>query len=183
MKKTSILIFLSLVAAGCTSSATTPQQQTTTVSQTTNTNQTIQRSNDSTVISSHSTPKKNSEEGQTNSGGSSASSSGGSPMSKAIDVSEMTAGIEKADKEYKSKPNDAAAKDALAKAHFIRAFALTEAAQYRAALGDFRKGLKLNPNDKQAKDMHDRIISIFQSINREPPKEGEEPPPMPFTKS
>jgi hypothetical protein len=59
---------------------------------------------------------------------------------------------------------------------------LTDAAQYRAALGDFRKGLKLNPNDTKAKAMHDRIISIFASIGREPPKEGEEPAPMPFNK-
>jgi hypothetical protein len=31
--------------------------------------------------------------------------------------------------------------------------------------------------------MHDQIISIFASIKREPPKEGEEPAPMPFVKS
>lgn len=101
-------------------------------------------------------------------------------MAKAIDVSQMTAAIEKADKEAKAKPNDAKAKNALAEAYFVRAFALTEAAQYRSALGDFRKGLKLNPNNEDAKQMHDQIISIFQSIGREPPKEGEEPPPMPI---
>ncbi|MEJ7701898.1 MAG: hypothetical protein WKF71_19980 [Pyrinomonadaceae bacterium] len=68
----------------------------------------------------------------------------------------------------------------MAKALFVRAFALTEAAQYRAALGDFRKGLKLSPNDQAAQKMHDEIIRIFESINREPPKEGEEPKPLPF---
>ena len=99
-------------------------------------------------------------------------------MARAIDVSEMTAKIEKADKELKAKPADAKTKENLAAAYFERAFALTEAAQYRAALGDFRKGLKLNPNNKEAKDMHDQIIGIFKSIGREPPKEGEEPPPL-----
>jgi tetratricopeptide (TPR) repeat protein len=94
----------------------------------------------------------------------------------------MTVAIEKAEKDYNARQSDAKAKEKLGEAYFTRAFALTEAAQYRAALGDFRKGLKLKPDDKDAKAMHDRIISIFQSINREPPKEGEEPPPMPFNK-
>ncbi len=103
-------------------------------------------------------------------------------MAKPIDVAEMSAGIEKAEKEFGANQKNEKAKDNLAKARFARAFALTEAAQYRAALGDFRKGLKLNPSDQAAKKMHDEIIRIFQSINRQPPKEGEEPPPLPFNK-
>jgi Flp pilus assembly protein TadD len=136
---------------------------------------TTQNTNNSLMVSSHQTDK-------TAPSNSANSSSPTSPMSNAIDVSEMTAKIEKADKEYKSKPTDAKAKQALAAAYFERAFALTKAAQYRSALGDFRKGLKLNPDDKEAKAMHDQIIDIFKSIGREPPKEGEEPPPMPFKK-
>ncbi len=101
-----------------------------------------------------------------------------SPMQKPVDVAAQTAAIEKADKELKASPNDEAAKKALAKAYFDRAFVLTEAAQYRSALGDFRKGLKLDPTDEKAKGMHDQIIDIFKSIGREPPKEGEEPPPV-----
>ncbi|HEX8286544.1 MAG TPA: hypothetical protein VF556_01025 [Pyrinomonadaceae bacterium] len=105
-----------------------------------------------------------------------------SPMARAIDVSAQTAKIEAAEKEYKAKPSDAKAKENLAAARFERAFMLTEAAQYRAALGDFRKGLKLAPNDEDAKKMHDEILQIFASLKREPPKEGEEPQPMPFEK-
>lgn len=90
----------------------------------------------------------------------------------------MTTNIETAEKAYKKEPKNSQAKTDLAHAYFVRAFALTEAAQYRAALGDFRKGLKLDPDDKEARAMHDQIISIFKSIGREPPKEGEEPPPM-----
>lgn len=103
-------------------------------------------------------------------------------MERPIDVNETTANIEKAEKAYKAKSGDAKLRDALAETYFQRAFALTEAAQYRAALGDFRKGLKLNPNAEEAKKMHDRILEIFKSINREPPKEGEEPAPLPFDK-
>ena len=140
---------------------------------------TTQNNNNSLVVSSHSTDKT-APSSSSNSANSANSQSPASPMSKPVDVTEMTAKIEKADKELKSKPTDAKAKETLASAYFERAFALTQAAQYRAALGDFRKGLKLNPNNKEAKDMHDQIIDIFKSIGREPPKEGEEPPPLPI---
>ncbi|MEK7723159.1 MAG: tetratricopeptide repeat protein [Acidobacteriota bacterium] len=106
-----------------------------------------------------------------------------SSMQKAVDLSVLNENIEKAKNEFESTPQDTQAKMKLADAHFERAFALTEAAQYRSALGDFRKGLKLNPNNKEAKDMHDQIISIFESIGRTPPKEGEEPTPLPIKKS
>ncbi len=137
---------------------------------------TTQNNNNSLVVSSHSTDKT----APSNPSNSANSQSPNSPMAKPIDVTAMTAKIEKADKEYKAKPTDAKLKETLAAAYFERASALTEAAQYRAALGDFRKGLKLNPNDKDAKAMHDQIIDIFKSIGREPPKDGEEPPPMPI---
>jgi tetratricopeptide (TPR) repeat protein len=107
---------------------------------------------------------------------------GNSPMAKAVDVEEMSANIEKAASNYKNKPKDDKAKAELSDAYFVRAFALTEVAQYRAALGDFRKGLKLDPNNKEAKEMHDQILTIFKSIGREPPKEGEEPQPLPINK-
>ena len=105
-----------------------------------------------------------------------------SPMAQAIDVTAQTTKIEAAEKEFKAKSGDTKAKENLAAARFERAFLLTKAAQYRAALGDFRKGLKLNPNDAEAKAMHDKVLEIFASLNREPPKEGEEPAPMPFNK-
>ncbi len=132
------------------------------------------------VVSSHSSDAAKSAPAQPSKTDSNASSSGSSPMSKAVDVNQMTADIEKAEKSFKQNQNEQKAKDNLAEAYFVRAFALTKAAQYRAALGDFRKGLKLNPNNADAKAMHDQIIDIFESINREPPKEGEEPPPLPI---
>ncbi|HEX9961369.1 MAG TPA: tetratricopeptide repeat protein [Pyrinomonadaceae bacterium] len=177
MEKAIIIGFLAFTLAACTNSAQvatqpTPNANSTSVSTPKNT--------DSLVTSSHSSDKT---AGANNSSTTSApKTQTESPMAKAIDVSEMNAAIEKAEKDYKAKQTNPKAKETLAEAYFARAFALTEAAQYRAALGDFRKGLKLNPDNKDAKAMHDRIISIFKSINREPPKEGEEPPPMPFKK-
>lgn len=174
MKKIVILSLSALIFTACGSS----NQQT--VSTNTPPATTAQNTNNSLIVSSHQTEKTPPANPATSVADQSSSTQ--SPMSKAIDVTEMTAKIEKAEKEYKAKPNDTKAKDALAAAYFDRAFALTKAAQYRSALGDFRKGLKLNPSDSDAKAMHDQIIDIFKSIGREPPKEGEEPPPLPFKK-
>ena len=176
MNKFLTLTLTALFFIGCSNSA--PQQTQTTTANTNSSN--AQKPNDLAVVSSHSNdagkvptaPHSDKTSSPDNS-----SSGGSSPMSKAVDVSQMTADIEKAQKEYDKDPKH---RDVLAKAYFTRAFALTDAAQYRAALGDFRKGLKLNPNDQDAKNMHDEILRIFQSINREPPKEGEEPSPMPI---
>jgi tetratricopeptide (TPR) repeat protein len=164
MKKSLSLIFTALFLIGCQNQA----QQT---PQTANTNTATIKPDNSTIVSSHSSDALTASAPPANKTGSTES-----PMAKPIDVAEMTAGIEKAEKEFKKNPT---AKEDLAKAYFVRATALTEAAQYRAALGDYRKGLKLNPADEDAKKMHDQILSIFKSIGREPPKEGEEPPPLP----
>lgn len=160
MKKTVIIGIFALVSIGCGDAATVQQTNTNSVS-----NSATRPTNQMTVTS-HTTEKPSNKP------------AGGSPMEKAVDVKDLTEKIEKADKDYKAKPNDAKAKEALATAYFGRAFVLTDAAQYKAALGDFRKGLKLNPDDKEAKEMHDKIVSIFQSMKRELPKEGEEPPPL-----
>ncbi len=169
MKKLMSLSFLALAVGGCQS----------TMQQNINTNATVQKPNNSEIVSSHSVSGENLKPpvAANNSSGES------SPMAKPVDVSEMTADIEKAEKIYKENPKDEKAKESLSKAYFTRAFALTEAAQYRTALGDLRKGLKLNPNAREAKNMHDEILRIFKSINREPPKEGEEPAPMPIKKT
>ena len=135
-----------------------------------------QNSGNSPVVSSHSSSQTATSDVPADQPSSSSS------MGKSVDVGEVTAKIEKAEKEYKAKPDDKTVKKNLADAYFERAFALTKAAQYRAALGDFRKGLKLEPDNKEARSMHDQIIDIFKSMNREPPKEGEEPPPAPFKK-
>lgn len=172
MKKSIILNAVILFLIGCGGSA----------QQTANSNVSTQRSENPTVVSSHSSDLGKPDSMPQSQTDSNASSSGASPMSRTIDVSQMTAQIEKAEKSFRQNQKDEKAKDNLAEAYFVRAFALTEAAQYRSALGDFRKGLKFNPNNTEAKAMHDRIIEIFESIRREPPKEGEEPPPLPFNK-
>lgn len=166
MKKSIFLTIIALVSIGCGSSAPTQTNNTTTTASTPNRKEEL-------TVTSHSSENQKPPMSQSN------STSGGSPMQKSVDVSVLTANIEKAEKEFKAKPGDTGAKDALATAYFERAFVLTKAAQYSAALGDFRKGLKLRPDEKEAKSMHDQIVSIYESMGREVPKEGEEKSPMP----
>ena len=183
--KQAILVFFALGLAGC---AAQQAQQTSINNQPANSNPSVLRSNSDvpSISSSHSSEQPQSPHamppGSTNAPANSGDS-GRSPMERAIDTSAMDAAIEKAALIFKQKPNDASAKTALADAYFARATALTEASQYRSALGDYRRGLKLDPANTEAKGMHDQIISIFQSLNREPPKEGAEPPPLPFKKT
>jgi hypothetical protein len=171
MRKVLILSLATLFSISCSSAA----QQADAPS---NQNAGAVKSNDSAIVSSHST-----ETGKTVSPPApdkpASSASTESPMARPIDAAEMTAEIERAEQAFKKNPK---AKEDLAKAYFVRATALTGAAQYRSALGDYRKGLKLNPDDEEARKMHDQILSIFKSIGREPPKEGEEPKPLPFKK-
>ena len=105
-------------------------------------------------------------------------SSGGDP----IDTSKFDAAIASGEKEVKAKPSDESAKSALAQAYFERGFALTQARQYASALGDYRRALKLDPDHEESKKWIDQIVSIYGMLKKEAPKEGAEPPPLPFKK-
>lgn len=179
MYKFLALSLAALISFGCSGTGTPSSIN----SAATNTNTAIVKTGDSAIVSSHSNDAQKSASPSTTTAANAttatnkSSASTESPMARPIDVADLSADIEKAEREFKKNPG---AKADLAKAYFVRATALTDAAQYRAALGDYRRGLKLDPNDQDAKKMHDEILRIFQSINREPPKEGEEPKPLPM---
>src|SRR4051794_12133044 len=97
-----------------------------------------------------------------------------------IDTKALDADIASAEKTFKSKPNDDAAKKALGEAYYKRAVALTDARQYASALGDYRRTLKYDPDNEQAKTWVDQIISIYDSMGRESPPEGQEPPALSY---
>ena len=103
---------------------------------------------------------------------------GGDP----IDTTKFDDAIRSAENSLKAKPSDAGAKKVLADAFFDRGFALTEARQYASALGDYRRALKLDPNHEESKKWIDQIVSIYAMLKRDAPKEGAEPPPLPFKK-
>lgn len=99
-----------------------------------------------------------------------------------IDTKEFDTTIASAEVALKKSPNDETAKKTVGAAYFKRAVALTDARQYASALGDYRRAVKYDPSNAEAKDWITRIIDIYGSINRAYPPEGEEPPPLPFTK-
>lgn len=173
MKNLAIFGFLALTFTGCSNSA--PQTV-----QNPNSNQ-AQRNEKMQSVVSHTTenqppPAVNSSD--KGAGTKTKWTQSGSP----IDTKEFDSEIAAAEKVHKAKPTDAAANSALADAYFKRGFALTEARQYASALGDFRRAIKYDPKNEDAKGWIDQIISIYNSINKEYPKEGEEPPPLPFKK-
>ncbi len=79
-------------------------------------------------------------------------------------------------------PIDTTTFDAISQAYQKRADALTKARQYAAALGDYRRAVKADPSNADAKNWIDQITMVYQSMNRESPKEGEEPPALPLKK-
>lgn len=113
-----------------------------------------------------------------NSNGSGRWSQSGDP----IDTAAFDSNIAGAEKRLKEKADDEGKKN-LAEAYFERGFALTEARQYAAALGDYRKALKYEPDHEESKKWIDQITSIYAMLKKEPPKEGSEPPPLPFKKA
>lgn len=163
------LSLLALFVSACGNQTPTTTER----AQQNNVNVAINKTDNSLTVSAHSQNK-------TQTASVPAKPENASPMARAVDVAKLTEDIEKAKAAYDKNQKSDEAKKALAKAYFDRAFILTDAAQYRAAMGDFRKGLKLDPGDDKAQKMYDEIIRIFESIGREPPKEGEEPPPMPI---
>lgn len=97
-----------------------------------------------------------------------------------IDTSKFDAAIKVADLALKVRPDDPTAKAALAEAYFNRGEALTRARQYASALGDYRRVLKYEPNHAGALQWEGQILAIYEGMNMEAPKPGEEPPPLPF---
>ncbi|MBA2378755.1 MAG: tetratricopeptide repeat protein [Blastocatellia bacterium] len=100
-----------------------------------------------------------------------------------IDTKEFDAAIAKANKDLKARPDDATAKASAVEAYFSRGFALTEARQYASALGDYRRALKLDPDHAESQKWEQQIIGIYTMMKKDYPKEGEEPPPLPFKES
>ncbi len=127
-------------------------------------------------VAAHTTENKNPTMGKTD--GKQSSSALGDP----IDVTEFNAAIKSATKNEAAKPKDPDAKKKLGDAYFARGFALTQARQYAAALGDYRRTLKYDPDNDEAKTWIDQIESIYKMLKKEAPKEGEEPEPLPFKK-
>lgn len=169
MKKIIALSLLSFAFLGCSNSAPQISQQ-----PVANNN-----SRPSEMVAAHTTENRQLQTTPvTKSEGKSRWTQSGDP----IDTSGFDKEIAEAEKKLKANPNEEAAKKALAEAYYQRGFALTEARQYASAIGDFRRVLKYDPENADAKKWIGTIVGIYDSINRDYPKEGEEPPPLPYKK-
>jgi tetratricopeptide (TPR) repeat protein len=179
MKKLMILSLAALIAAGCSNDNQTTANANLSRPNTNNPAVSSQKIDNSLVVSSHSTEKKTADPATApKTDGKTKWTQSGSP----IDTTAFDALVARAEKDSKAKPADEAAKKALAEAYVNRGKALTDARQYASALGDYRRALKLDPNNGEAKQWIEQIVGIYESINRDYPKEGEEPPPLPFKK-
>lgn len=99
---------------------------------------------------------------------------------EAIDTSKYDAAVDSAKKQLDRKPNDAAARTQLAQAYLARANALRDARQYRVALGDYRRTLQYDPENRDAQQNAAMIVMIMKQMGREVPEPGQEPTPLPF---
>lgn len=164
MKKLIILVLFAMAAAGC-NSASKPVEQTNTAP--------VPAANDKPQ-----TAIAHSAETQTQPNSSTGSKSHWTQSGEPIDTKKYDAVIDAAKKAVDKTPNDANAKKVAAEAYLARANALTEARQYASALGDYRRVVKYDPSNDEAKNWIEQITGIYESMNREAPKEGEEPPPL-----
>jgi hypothetical protein len=162
-------LFLSaLMFVACDNAGPTPVAN----SNATNTSQNSARPE--TVIA-HSTENKTAPMG--NSGAKTKWTQSGDP----IDTKPLDLAIADAEKAHKAKAGDDT-KTALSDAYFQRGMALTEARQYASALGDYRRAIKYDPDNEQAKEWIRQIIAIYNDMGREFPPEGQEPPPLRINK-
>lgn len=88
---------------------------------------------------------------------------------------ELDAKIEKAEARAKAAGATASDKKALAEAYFERADTYRGAGVpelYKFALGDYRRGLRYDPSDADAKAKMEEIVRIYQGLNRPIPPNG-----------
>src|ERR1051326_1846825 len=115
------------------------------------------------VVSSH---------GGGTTGGPAAPAAGDSSETSLIDTSALDANIRKAAEKAKASGASAADKKAAAAAYLARGNEYYSAGRpmlYKYALADFREVLKYDPDNAEAKEKVDTIVSIYQSMGRPVP--------------
>jgi tetratricopeptide (TPR) repeat protein len=162
------LFFISLLFAACDNSGPKPIANS-------NPTATTQNSARPETVVAHSTENKSAP--MANSNAKTKWTQSGEP----IDTKSLDAAIADAEKAYKAKADDET-KTALSDAYFQRGMALTEARQYASALGDYRRAVKYDADNEQAKEWIKQIIAIYNDMGRDYPPEGQEPPPLRINK-
>lgn len=107
-----------------------------------------------------------------------AAATGNAAARPGIDTAVLDARIEKA--EVKAKATGASQADKLAAAAALleRGNIYRDAGQpalYKFALGDYRRALRFQPDNAEARGKMNEIVSIYQSMGRPVPENGNEP--------
>lgn len=95
-----------------------------------------------------------------------------------LETPELDAKIQKAEAKAKAPGATAADRKAAADAYAARADTYRDAGiptLYKFALGDYRRALRYDPGNAAAKSKMDEIVSIYQSMGRPVPENGNEP--------
>ncbi len=158
----SCLVVLALAGCGTTAPVATNRQGPTPA------NQSATSSNAATTQSAHAPPVAASPK----------SSTPATSNVEPVDTSKYDAEIKRLEEKAKKGTGDQQTRVALGKAYANRGDALTGVRQYSAALGDYRRALRYDPNNEQARQMSGTIIRIYKSMGREVPPEGQEQPPV-----
>jgi hypothetical protein len=107
-----------------------------------------------------------------------ASATSGGAAKPSIDTAALDAKIEKAEAKAKAGGATQADKLAAAAALLERANVYRDAGQptlYKFALGDYRRALRYQPDNAEARAKMNEIVSIYQSMGRPVPTNGSDP--------
>jgi tetratricopeptide (TPR) repeat protein len=114
----------------------------------------------------------------TTTGGAAPAAAGGDADRALAKTAEYDARIEKAAAKADAPGASAADKRAAAEAYLARGNVYRDAGNprlYKFALGDYRRVLRYDPSNREAKEKMDEIVSIYQSMGRPVPTNGLEP--------
>ncbi len=110
--------------------------------------------------------------------GGAAPAAGGDADRALANTAEYDARIEKAAAKADAPGASASDKQSAAEAYLARANVYRDAGNprlYKFALGDYRRALRYQPDNKEAKEKMDEIVSIYEGMGRPVPTNGLEP--------
>ncbi|HKG15661.1 MAG TPA: hypothetical protein VKB12_20240 [Pyrinomonadaceae bacterium] len=169
MRKPAILSALAACALAAACGAPGP------TAKTTNTNS--QASNTQTSIAHGTNTSPDAGVAASHGGASQPGASGASATKPPVETPELDAKVEKAESKAKAAGASDADKKAAARAYFERAdFFRGEGSPvlYKFALADYRRGLRYDPTNEDARRKMDEIVGIYKSMGRPVPELGNE---------
>ncbi len=162
-----------LFAAGCGTPSATNNS---------NTNSAATTSNQSSRTSNASLPPVASAHGDNSGVAPPATTTAAAPNSSTqkpgIDTATLDAKIERAEAKAKAAGATQADKLAAAAAYLQRGNVYRDAGQpmlYKFALGDYRRALRYQPDNEEARAKMEEIVSIYKGMNKPVPENGNEP--------